>query len=852
MPGPVDFASRFAAAVGTTGPPPSEAIELVAGIRAALTPPVPPPRELVGDRTMESRWWWAQSVAAHQSSILHQGIIDLWLETTRRAIDCGHRAVATCPPESPDRLTMACFAADLVLDACTFAPWAIAPQLPAVLQSLDQHCALMPPPMAAPRRVRALPMRLAAGASIAEALIVLAESNDVLLGTTWTGPLADATRATARLLGNLGDAERALALLDEVAAGIELSTEATTAQPKPPWLQQALDDVRAGREPAPLDFGNLTGQQVEEASAALVQASDLTHARRATLVDRAMALLELGHANEAIVALDELLALPDPILRTLAQLNRGIARFEAGDAVRAEQDLEAAVAAAGGPAALGWPIVAYLRARIATALGREEARSALQCAAQLTKGTGLEWRTLAALGAHEASKSPADALQTYRTMAAVIAESRRSSLGYRLDSTGLRDKEGHLSAAVRLAAGRGDWRAALEIIETFKARELRAILADQRGGIGPPTDRLDEVERRIDALEFGSQLALDPNASQQELLALRAERVMLLEQDEWRRSASSGLSPSSGVPVDDIVATLGSTDQVAVDLHLDRQSNVVTAVGMRAGTVVVASIELAASVVKAIQRRGENLRSASPDTLLFDPTTHPAVTVEDLLPGAILALLDGATDILISPHRSLHLVSWPAMKWGGRRLLESTAVALTPSLWSHLLLEPAPARPSGVVAFGAPDGPVAEVLGGCPAPSRNWRPSSRYSRTPGWPVRRSSVPPRPSRRSSTPSPDRPRRGPCCTSRVMRPPGPTGGWVGAPSSTAPPTRCPPPWCSPTGPSPPTSSADVLCRSRRSSSAPARPAGARPPSVALSSSPTPPSGSSPRSSRPAPRA
>lgn len=424
---------------------------------------------------MEARWWWAQSLAAHQSSVLHQGTIDLWLEMTRRAIDCGHRAVATCPPRSPDRLTMACFVADVVLDACTFAPWAIAPQLPAVLQSLDQHCALMPPQMAAPRRVRALPMRLAAGASIAEALIVLAESSDALRGTTWTGPLADATRATARLLGNLGDAERALALLDEAAAGIERSTEATTGQPKPPWLQHALDDVRAGREPAPLDFDNLTGRQVEEASAALVQASDLTHARRATLVDRAMVLLELGHATEAILALDELLALPNPILRTLARLNRGIARFEAGDAAGAEQDLEAAVAAAGGPAPLGWPIVAYLRARIATALGREEARSALQFAAQLTKGTGLEWRTLAALAAHEASIAPADALQTYRTMAAVIAESRRSSLGYRLDSSGLRDKEGHLSAAVRLAADGGAWRAALDIIETFKARELRAI-----------------------------------------------------------------------------------------------------------------------------------------------------------------------------------------------------------------------------------------------------------------------------------------------------------------------------------------------------------------------------------------
>lgn len=667
MPEPVDFTSRFAAAIGSTGPPPQEAVDLVAGARAASTPSLPPPQELVGDRSLEARWWWAQSIAAEQVAFLNHETLDLWQEATRKAIDCAQRAVATCPHDSPDRLAMACAAADLVLDACTYAPWAIGPQLPKIIQALDEHCALMPLAMAAPRRVRAVPMRLAAGASIADALITLAASSEALEGTTWTGPLAEATRATSRVFATLGDAKRALALLDQVSTGLR-------ADP----------------------------------------ASDGTTEHVAVLVDRAMALLELGHAGEAIAALDEVLALPQDFLHPHAQLNRGIARLESGDAAGAEQDVETVVTAAGGPEPIGWPIVAYLRARIAAALDRNEARSALRFAALLTRGMDLEWRTLAALGAYESDKSPTDALEAYRTMASVIAESRRSSLGYRLDSTALRDKEAPLAAAVHLAADTGDWRTALEIIESFKARELRAILADQRGGIGPPSDRLEQVERRIDALEFDVPLVADPNARHQELLALRAERVMLLEQDDWRRSASSGLSPSSGVPVDDIVATLSTAGGAAVDLHLDRSTNILTAVGMRAGTAVVGSTTLAPEVVEAIMRRGENLRSGAPDTLLFDPSSYPAITAEDVLPGVVLALLDGATEILISPHGSLHLLSWPAIELGGRRLLEWSVVSLTPSLWSHLLLQPTPARPSGVVAFGAPAGPVAEVLGWLP------------------------------------------------------------------------------------------------------------------------------------------
>ncbi len=663
MPAPVDFA----ATLGTAGVPSFDAVALMLDVRITWSPPIPPPRALLGDPVAESRWWWAQAMAVEQVAIRNHELIDLWLEAVKRAIDLSQRAVATCPPNHTDRVAMACFAADLVLDACTWAPWAIGPDLPAIVEAVDAYCALLPPELAAARRVRALPLGLAAGRSIADALVVLDGSIEALEGSTWIGPLAEATRSMARVFASLGDATRAIELLDRVRAGL-------VAAPGTP-----------------------------------TDAPDLEYQRKATLIDRAMSLLDLGRIDEAHRALDEVIQGGHPELRTLAQCNRAIARLESGDAAGAEHDLDAAEAAAGGPGPLGWPLVAYLRARIAVALGRDDARKSLDFATNLTKGTGLEWRTWAAFAGHEAAGDPPEALRAYRRMAAVVADARRLSLGYRLDNTALLDKRPHLSAAIHLAAQLGDWRVALEIIETFKARELRVILADRKSGVGSPTSRLEVVERRIDALEFGPPTAMDFAFSEQELLVLRAERVLLLEQEEWQRSAATGLSPASDPPVDDIVGSYAD-GQAAIDLSFDRPSRMIAAVGLRAGTVVVSSLEITPEVLGAIERRAGNLRSSSPDTLLFDPSTRPAIALEDVVPGPVLDLVDGASDVVISPHGLLHLLSWPAMKRRGVRLFESAAVSVTPSLWARSLLPPNSAVPAGVVAFGAPTGAVANRL----------------------------------------------------------------------------------------------------------------------------------------------
>ena len=57
------------------------------------------------------------------------------------------------------------------------------------------------------------------------------------------------------------------------------------------------------------------------------------------------------------------------------------------------------------------------------------------------------------------------------------------------------------------------------------------------------------------------------------------------------------------------------------------------------------------------------------------PESAPTIVPPPLLERAL-----AADSLLIAPHRSLHLLSWPALTFAGRRLFEHTAVGLVPNL----------------------------------------------------------------------------------------------------------------------------------------------------------------------------
>lgn len=713
---PLDFGAAARAALGSSGPPPAEALELLRRLRSALSPSLPPPAAFVGDRVLEARWWWAQSLTTldEARAFFVYGMWDMWLEGVSRVIDLAGRAVGTCPGEHPDRSAMAASAVDIILDACAIAPQLVGGQLARILDTVKRYCDLLPAVDAAPRRVRALPLSMAAGASAAEALIVLDVAMTSLEGRPMGGTVAGAVRSMARLLAVLGDGARAMALLDDVERGLGLALDEEAGPEVSAAIAEALATVRSGGTPAPLNVDSMTMSEVAAAEAALSTTQVLASEQMWLRLDRAMALLDVGRTSEAAMHFTAIMEDPaplTPIVRAQAQLLRGIARLDPASEVEvAAADVEAAVASVGEESALGWPLVAYARARISAARGAPDADAAFEFATHLTDGTGIGWRTWAARAAHQAD-APGAALESYRRMATEVARERRSTLGYRLDSTSLRDKVTYLSTAVRLAAEQRDWRTALELVETFKARQLQAVLADRRAGIGPAPDRLSQVERRIDALEFAPQGAMDEQAKALELVTLRSERVALLERDDWAHGVSASQSVATSPRVDRMVETATDPDVAILDLHIDMSSGRLTAIGLRAGAGTVGAVDLSANVLAAIQLRAANLQAQAPDSLLYDPIRSPALHLEQLLPGEAIELLDGASDVIISPHGVLHLLPWPAIPLGGARLLEDRAVSLVPSVWTLSLLGPTPGPANGIVCFGAPEGDSMPPLG---------------------------------------------------------------------------------------------------------------------------------------------
>ena len=722
---PADVGTTVAALLRTPGAPSFEATDLVRRLRNGVSPAIPPPSTMVGNAWLEARWWWAQclTVTDEARGFYVRNLYDACVDAVALAINLAGRAVDTCPADHPDRQGMAASSVDLVLDACSMLPGLVGPDLGRILETVRKHCALLNLADAAPRRVRALPLALASGASTAEALVVLDEAWGVLRGQPMSVAVASAVRPLASLLAVLGDGDRAMAILADVEQGLEAAIgQLPQSPPLPDVMAANLEAVRVGRQPPPLDVASLTLAEAQQAEAALAARTGLANERVCVQADRAMALLDLGRPVEAVEALTALLADPvalPPDVVPRARLLRGIGLLESGDVEAAATEVEAAVVAAGDERAVGWPLVAYARARISAFRDEPSADAAFEFAAHLTDGTGIGWRTWAARADLLVNDPPA-ALTSYRNMAREIVRERRSSLGYRLDSTSLRDKVPHLAGAVRIAAEQDDWRSALELIETFKARQLQSVLADRTAGMGPSTDRLTEVERRIDALEFAPRGGAGPNpAGATELVTLRAERVAMLERRDWEldviRDVRAALQATGPAPVDHIVEAVAVAGRAVVDLHLDVPSGRLTAVGLRDDQGAVGSMELSPAVLDGVLRRAANLRSASPDSLLYDPRATPSISIEELLPPAVSAMLDGAAHVIISPHGPLHLLPWAAIPLAGRRLLEGRAVSLVPSAWVLSTLPPPSGTPSGISCFGAPEGnAVLDRLGAIP------------------------------------------------------------------------------------------------------------------------------------------
>ncbi len=563
-----------------------------------------------------------------------------------------------------------------------------------VAELADRHLGLR----AAAETAIDLGMREAAQGRFPEALLTLDRARRTLLDLGATASALTATLQLANVHEWLGDHERGLAAVREVAgrlAGI------AGARPDDASLTRSLraqiDAIRGGTAPA--DGGDaVENARIQQAFDQLLQAkgrlarlngdADLaekcfrevrphlaTAGGAAPGIDFHLArnLVEQGRLEEALVLLDRiapqfdepLLSARLPALR-MVQADAALQRSEPG-------------AAAG-----------FARDGLARLVGRPDNDLAWK----------LRWREGRAL---VAAGRPAPALDAFMKGASAADELRKAPLGYRLDTTFFRDKARFFEQAVDLAVDLGEHEAAATLVEQVKSRALAAVLsvpAHRRGARSRDEVRFDELTTCLDALDFEIQMEGRSAGRGRRRWSVLYGREAVLERLRLSDSRWRSLSvPPLHAPAE-TARLVGRNDQAVLSL-LYRPDRII-GVLYAGGRVRSAVTPLTEATRRIVEGNAENVRTGR-NPRAYDVSVEAGLELTDLVPADLLTNSLGCASLIVVPHGPLHLLPWAALTSGGRRLFDLTRVGILPNVSSIHALTGTPAPRPAVALLGDPD-----------------------------------------------------------------------------------------------------------------------------------------------------
>ncbi|MGE3766832.1 MAG: CHAT domain-containing protein, partial [Kofleriaceae bacterium] len=287
-----------------------------------------------------------------------------------------------------------------------------------------------------------------------------------------------------------------------------------------------------------------------------------------------------------------------------------------------------------------------------------------------------------------------------------ISSLRRAPLGYRLDSTFLRDKLPVFECAIRLAVELEDPRTVCMLSDAIKSRGLTAVLSSSRAA--PPVDpRFDELTTQIDRLDHLANTGVDVEASRTQLLAARAQ---VIEQIRLRDPRWRAVTEAPNLDLASLQKRLATDDAAALTVY--RYEDQLVAALITPVEIVARTHRLAPTTIEAIERYRANCASAKPDVALYDPGLLEGLSATNLVPEPILERALATSNLIAVPHQALHVIPWAALLHRGRRLFEHTSVSVCPNLSSIALLRSRANTSRRVGLIGAPAYPdtIAPLL----------------------------------------------------------------------------------------------------------------------------------------------
>ena len=280
---------------------------------------------------------------------------------------------------------------------------------------------------------------------------------------------------------------------------------------------------------------------------------------------------------------------------------------------------------------------------------------------------------------------------------------RKTPLGYRLDSTYLRDKMPVFESAIALSAADGQAETCCRMMEMIKSRALTATLAvtrEVRPDSSAQDKQFNELSRQIDTLEYQGYMKGWSKELQDQVNGLLAQRTEMLEEihisdPRWR-------SVSEPVPFDltKILSLLQKRGGAALNLFY--QPDEVTAILLKDGKASVGVRATGPAMEKMIEEYIQNLQADSPSPELFDPNNF-GLTADQLIPKNLLQQAIPAGNLVIVPHGPLHLLPWAGLLMDGKHLFEYCPVGILPNLSSLPALQSDFAAHPRVALIGGPD-----------------------------------------------------------------------------------------------------------------------------------------------------
>ncbi len=540
---------------------------------------------------------------------------------------------------------------------------------------------------------RSLATSMASQARFNEALDQLAAVRDDFERLGEPVQVARATIDLVDLLQWVGDHERALHELDRA--------EALAAPVAPDGTPSTADIL--GR------LGELvTGDFDPGVARGLEQSAELGRQWHELRYYRGLVMKALGRYDEAVELFGEVtpmyesLGVGDAIGYQMAAIDAERGRYrEARDAAA---ELEPTFR---NNVAFQAKLPALLRIEAIALMAEGEERAAV---ARLREGLDvldahfdpdLRWRleqTLADALATAGDRT--GALHAYLAAAVTVDGLRKVPLGYRLDSTFFADKVEMFERATVLAADLDDGPAAWRLVEQAKSRLLTTLLgpgrASARSGPTDLTARFEQLSREIDALDYGGYR--DGGGSWAQRDELVARRFELLERIRVSDPRWHGITEPPALDLDSLQGSLGTN----AALSLFRSGNELVTVLVTRDSVAVERLALDTDTVRALEAHAEDLRSGA-DPFAVDLSDFHDIEAGDLVPTELLEQALRCEAVVISPHRSLHLVPWAGLVHDGKRLFEYTPITTAPNLSAVVpLAGPWPAEPRPTL-IGPPD-----------------------------------------------------------------------------------------------------------------------------------------------------